>query len=754
MRNGKKQQISVDTLVVGDVVYCQAGDRIPADIRLVQSNSMKVDNSSITGESEPLTRTVESQPTLANPLEASNLAFFSTNCIDGSGIGVVIATGDRTVMGDIASIVTGIGDKQTPIGKEIAFFVMIITILSVISGVIFFGIAFWFGSTFFGAFLFMIGITVGNVPEGLLPALTVALTLTAKRMASKMCLVKHLEAVETLGSTSTICTDKTGTLTQNRMTVEHLWFDKETFIYREHDVRHDHYEPEQIKTHKDWLALKRCAMLCSRAEFIDNDDNKLLEIEQMVCSGDASETGIMRFMERVEGSVSGYRTLFPKVCEKPFSSALKYQFSIHQNPYKKETNSNFFLVMKGAPEIVIKRCTHTIDRKGESVPIDEQFLQSFENVYQDYGSNGERVLAFCDLELSGEQFPANFAFDDLDKQIELVNLRFLGLISMIDPPRPNVFEAVKICRHAGIRVVMVTGDHPITAQAIAKMVGIISKSHRTTSIISLMSTVSDEPEISQRSIVIPGNELEAMNDETLKETLMLYREIVFARTSPKQKLQIVKAFQEIGEVVAVTGDGVNDSPALKKADIGVAMGITGSEVSKQAADMILLDDNFSTIVVGVEEGRRIFDNMKKTIAYILSGNVCTIYPFVLFATLGYPLGISVTTALLIALGTDMVPAISLSYEKSEGDIMNLKPRNAKTDRLVDRQLLLKAYCLVGIVATAAGYFSYFITMHKYGYTPSRLFDSRVKWNSLTDSFPRVIGYIGADHQPVYADTVN
>lgn len=753
LRNGKKQQISVETLVKGDVVYCQAGDRIPADIRLVQSNSMKVDNSSITGESEPLTRTVESQPTLANALEASNLAFFSTNCIDGSGSGVVIATGDRTVMGDIASIVTGIGDKQTPIGKEIAFFVMIITILSVVSGVIFFGIAFWFGSTFFGAFLFMIGITVGNVPEGLLPALTVALTLTAKRMASKMCLVKHLEAVETLGSTSTICTDKTGTLTQNRMTVEHLWFDKETFIYRDHDVRHDHYEPEQTKTHKDWLALKRCAMLCSRAEFIDNEENKLLEIEQMVCSGDASETGILRFMERVEGSVGGYRTLFPKVCEKPFSSSLKYQFSIHKYPFPKESNANFFLVMKGAPEIVIKRCTYTVDRKGDSVPIDEQFLKSFEDVYQEYGSNGERVLAFCDLELPAEQYPEDFAFDDLDKQIDLVNLRFLGLISMIDPPRPNVYEAVRTCRHAGIRVVMVTGDHPITAQAIAKMVGIISKSHRTTSIISLISTVSDEPEVSQRSIVIPGNELEEMDDETLKETLMLYREIVFARTSPKQKLQIVNAFQEIGEVVAVTGDGVNDSPALKKADIGVAMGITGSEVSKQAADMILLDDNFSTIVVGVEEGRRIFDNMKKTIAYILSGNVTTIYPFVLFATLGFPLGISVTTALLIALGTDMVPAISLSYEKSEGDIMNLRPRNAKTDRLVDRQLLLKAYCLVGIVGTAAGYFSYFITMHKYGFTPGRLFDSRVRWNSLTDPFPRVIGYVGADHRPVYADTV-
>lgn len=739
--------------MVGDVVFCNAGDRIPADVRITQSDQMKVDNSSITGESEPLLRTID-PVTLANPLESSNLAFFSTNCIDGSGVGIVIATGDRTVMGDIASLVTGIGDKQTPLGREISSFVKVITILSVVSGVLFFGITLSFHVKLFDAFLFMIGITVGNVPEGLLPALTVALTLTAKRMASKQCLVKHLEAVETLGSTSTICTDKTGTLTQNKMTVEHLWFGSDTFTFRNGSlVCMEARQSEQIKDDGDWRALKRCAMLCSKAEFLQIDENDELDIENKQCTGDASETAILRFLERYEGNVREYRQSLPKLAEKPFSSTYKYQFSIHANVQSTGVFENYFLVMKGAPERIIQMCTTRINREGRTVPINKNFMDDFESVYRDFGSNGERVLAFCDLELSVKDYAEKYSFEDLDQVISGRNLRFLGLVSMMDPPRPNVPEAVRLCRTAGIRVVMVTGDHPITAQAIAKMVNIISSSHRaTTSITSLASSIGYEEITRQKSIVIPGDELDRMNTEDLQETMKLYSEIVFARTSPKQKLQIVSAFQDIGEVVAVTGDGVNDSPALKKADIGVAMGITGSEVSKQAADMILLDDNFSTIVVGIEEGRRIFDNMKKTIGYILAGNVTTIYPFVLFSLFGFPLGISITTALLIALGTDLMPAISLSYEKSENDIMHIPPRNAKRDRLVDGKLLMKAYALIGIIACAAGYFSYFVAMHHNGFTPDMLFNSRSQWMDKDGTFPRIIGY-DSHGSRVYGNTV-
>lgn len=386
--------------------------------------------------------------------------------------------------------------------------------------------------------------------------------------------------------------------------------------------------------------------------------------------------------------------------------------------------------MKGAPEQIINLCKRRVNNRGNTVQLDNDFIRRFEEAYHEFGSHGERVLAFADLELPLDEFGHNYRFDSfsLEETIKLENLRFLGLISMMDPPRVGVAEAVKVCRAAGIRVVMVTGDHPLTAQAIAKTVNIISSSHaRETSINSLISTVSECEHSQVKSIVIPGDELAKLSEDQLQETLLSYGEIVFARSSPKQKLRIVEAFQRLGEIVAVTGDGVNDSPALKKADIGIAMGISGSEVSKQAADMILLDDNFSTIVVGVEEGRRIFDNMKKTVSYILSGNVTTIYPFIVYATAGIPIAITTFTALLIALGTDIVPAISLAYEKAEADIMSVPPRNAKKDRLVNVKLLIRAYAYIGILAGCSAYVGYFVTMARNGYTPVMLWQSRRAW---------------------------
>ncbi|XP_017478349.1 PREDICTED: sodium/potassium-transporting ATPase subunit alpha-2-like [Rhagoletis zephyria] len=781
LRNGgRKVQVPAEELVVGDIVFCQAGDRIPADIRVIVSDSMKVDNSSITGESEPLLRTIEPLAS-GSALEASNLAFFSTNCTDGSGVGVVIATGDRTVMGDIASLVSNIAHGQTPIAREISHFVKIITLISVVSGVAFAGIYLLLGTSFFKAFLFMIGITVGNVPEGLLPALTVALTLTAKRMAAKRCLVKHLEAVETLGSTSTICTDKTGTLTQNRMTVEHLWFGGETYVFREGAMRHDVYSREQVEGRATWQALKRCAMLCSRAEFLDEveeeeekeEKKEKVEIEERPTAGDASETAILKFLERASGDrVSEYRSRHPKVAEKPFSSSLKYAYSVHQRWHPQSgLFEGHFLVLKGAPERVLALCGSRLadassSSSGETVPLDDLFLAQFEETYRQYGSEGERVLAFADLELDPDQFGADFRFISatLEQTVRLEGtLRFLGLVSMMDPPRPSVPQAVRTCREAGIRVVMVTGDHPITAQAIAKAVNIISAPHRQTTILSLTSTVSTSEAVDKeggsggegnKSIVIPGDELASMSPDSLEETLLLYSEIVFARTTPQQKLQIVETFQRLGEVVAVTGDGVNDSPALKKADIGIAMGISGSEVSKQAADMILLDDNFATIVVGIEEGRRIFDNMKKTVSYILGGNCTTIYPFVVYGVTGVPLAISTITALLISLGTDIVPAVSLSYEPAEGDIMAIKPRDAKRDRLVDKRLLVRAYAYIGVMASVAAYGGYFVTMYLHGYTPAMLWQSRKQWEDVGGDFPRIVGHEKESGAAIYEATVS
>jgi len=354
---------------------------------------------------------------------------------------------------------------------------------------------------------------------------------------------------------------------------------------------------------------------------------------------------------------------------------------------------------------------------------------------------GERVLGFCDFHLPLDKFPKGFSFNADDPNFPLTGMRFAGLMSMIDPPRAAVPDAVAKCRSAGIKVIMVTGDHPITAKAIAKSVGIISEGNETVDDIASRLNIPVE-EVDKRlakAAVVHGGELRELGGDQLDDILRNHTEIVFARTSPQQKLIIVEGCQRLGAIVAVTGDGVNDSPALKKADIGVAMGISGSDVSKQAADMILLDDNFASIVTGVEEGRLIFDNLKKSIAYTLTSNIPEISPFLLFIIADIPLPLGTVTILCIDLGTDMVPAISLAYEEAESDIMKRRPRNPFSDKLVNERLISMAYGQVGMMQAAAGFFVYFVIMAENGFKPNLLFGLRKKWdsralNDLTDSY--------------------
>ncbi|XP_054156660.1 sodium/potassium-transporting ATPase subunit alpha-1-like isoform X2 [Oppia nitens] len=655
LRDGKVHTIPAEELVVGDIVEVKGGDRIPADIRIIKADGCKVDNSSLTGESEPQPRGPEM--TNENPLETKNLAFFSSNCVE----------------------------------------------------------ALIMGYNWLDAVIFLIGIIVANVPEGLLATVTVCLTLTAKRMAAKNCLVKNLEAVETLGSTSTICSDKTGTLTQNRMTVAHMWFDGRIV---EADTTENRTGVQFDKTSIGWQALSRACCLCSRAEFKANQEN--LPILKRECVGDASESAILKCMEMAIGNVAEIRQKNAKVGEIPFNSTNKYHVTIHKTEDNSSTDSCYVLCMKGAPERILERCS-TILMNGEDKPLDDGMKTAFNAAYEKLGGLGERVIGFCDFKLPISQFPSGFIFDTEKANFPLDSLRFLGLIAMIDPPRAAVPDAVAKCRSAGIRVIMVTGDHPITAKAIAEAVGIIS------------------PEGAANAAIVPGQQLKDMTPEQLDTILRSHNEIVFARTSPQQKLFIVEGFQRQGAIVAVTGDGVNDSPALKKADIGVAMGIAGSDVSKQAADMILLDDNFASIVTGIEEGRLIFDNLKKSIAYTLSSNIPEITPFLLFIVLGIPLPLGTITILCIDLGTDMVPAISLAYEKAESDIMKRKPRDSKKDSLVNQRLILLSYAQIGMIQAAAGFFTYFVVMGESGFKAKRLLNIRSKWeskaiNDLTDSY--------------------
>lgn len=706
IREGIKETISVEHVVTGDLIEVKEGDRIPADIRITYTSSLKVDNSSLTGESEPQTRTVEC--TNANALETKNIAYFSSNCVEGVGRGIVINTGDQTMMGRIANLVSGLEMGDTPITKEVKHFIRLISGVSLVMGIPLFLLVIWLGHPWFDAVIFLIGIIVGNVPEGLLASITVCLTLTRLRLIKLNCLVKSLEAVETLGSTSTICSDKTGTLTQNRMRVTHFWYDTH-IVDVELDEKIEYEHPFRIQP--TFVHLSYVASLCS---------------------GDASESAIIKSMQTINKNVSNLRLSNPKVCEIPFNSTNKYHVTINQVDKKSNifVGSNYVLCMKGAPEQVLERCNKIV-HNGMIMPVTEADIKSFNRAYKELGTLGERLIGFGCYPLDPRIYPLGYAFDAEEKNFPLTELIFLGVVSMIDPPRATVPDAVAKCRSAGIKIIMVTGDHPITAKAIARQVGIISAINGTVEDIAQRKRISKE-QVDPRevkTVVVHGSQLNEMSTEEFDDLLSYHSEIVFARTTPQQKLIIVEGCQRQGAIVAVTGDGVNDSLALKKADIGIAMGIAGSDVSRQAADMILLDDNFASIVTAVEEGRLIFDNLKKSIAYTLTTNAPEIIPFMMFILLEVPLPLGTLCILCIDLGTDVIPSISLAYERPESDIMKRRPRDPKTDKLVGWQMIAMTYGQIGVILALAGSFTYFVVMAENGFLPQNLFKLRRRWDS-------------------------
>ncbi|KAL3272569.1 hypothetical protein HHI36_014039 [Cryptolaemus montrouzieri] len=718
IRDGTEYTIPSEEVVVGDLVEIHAGGTVPADIRVIDSSSLKVDNSPLTGESDPQSKYPKC--TSDNPLETANLAFYSTNIVEGKGRGIVVSCGDDTLIGHIAALTTTLKKEETPIHKEIRRFIKIITVLAITIGLTFFILCLQAGYNFFISFSFFIALIIANVPEGLPVTLTACMTLTAKRMASKNCLVKKLEAIETLGACNVICSDKTGTLTENRMTVSHMIFDGQ-----EWDVLNNYSDVDRDS--QAFNALVDIAMLCSRATFIDKED-KNIPINRRRVAGDASESAILKFLEALIGDVAMKRELKPKICEVPFNSNNKFQLSIHRLP-----DDKYLLVIKGAPERIIARCK-TYLTNDNLVELDEDISNELMEAILHVGRRGERVLAFADL-LLPDTYGPDYVFNAEKQNFPLEGYRFIGLLSMMDPPRLAVPHAVRLCKEAGIRVIMVTGDHPVTAEAIAKKVGIISNDSivHTDVLKRQEGSLLSHSRFPRQGIagVVTGNDLREMTDVELEMTLMRYKEIIFARTSPQQKLKIVEALQGQNLIVAVTGDGVNDSPALKKADIGVAMGITGSDVAKNAADMILLDDNFSSIVTGIEEGRLIFDNLKKSIAYVLTSNVPEIVPFIVLVGFNLPQSLTVMAIVLIDIGTDLWPAISLAYEKPEADIMRRNPRDPKKDRLINTRLIYLAYGQIGFIQSVGAFIVYFFIMAQHGFYYDRLIGLRVFWDSET-----------------------
>lgn len=709
-RDGKTSQIEASQLVVGDVIDVKLGDKIPADIRVISNQKLKVDNSSLTGESEPIGRTTEC--TDDNPLETKNLAFFGTLAVDGTATGIVVNTGDRTVFGRIAGLAAGSDAQETTLQKEIHHFIVLISALAIFLGVVFFIFGIVKETAMVSNVVFTIGIIVANVPEGLLATVTVSLTLTAQRMAKKNVLVKKLEAVETLGSTTTICSDKTGTLTQNRMTIVHVGYDSQVF---------DAPTATQAATYDSnspsYKALYYIGVNCGKAVFdaTEMEETPDKSIDERKVNGDASEAGILKFCEKQQ-SVSEMRKRNAQAATIPFNSSNKFMVTV--NVDEDTGGKSLRLCMKGAPERVLDRCDKILEN-GVVRPKTEDDMLAINANLQRLMTGGERVLGFAQLELPVDQFPLDFEFDTEDMNFPLDGLVWVGIMALLDPPRESVPDAVGTCQTAGIDVFMVTGDHPATAKSIAKQVGIIRDPTIDEIAAQRGIPVSEVDPSEVKAIVVPGTQIRDLETEDW-DRILAHEQIVFARTSPQQKLLIVENCQRLGKIVAVTGDGVNDSPALKKANIGVAMGISGSDVSKEAADMVLLDDNFSSIVNGVEEGRLIFDNLKKSIAYTLSSNIPEIAPFVLYIIVGFPAFLTTVLILLIDLGTDMLPAISLAYEKAESDIMRRKPRNAAIDRLVNRRLMSFSYAQIGMFQALAGIFVALVVLNDYGLRPQTM----------------------------------
>lgn len=649
LRDGVVSSIEAKYLVIGDVMLLEEGDRVPADGRLIEVNQLKVDHSSLTGESEPQLRVLTC--THERLLESRNMVFSGTLVQSGNGKALVYGTGMNTKIGKIVQLTKETEQVETPIRKELRHFIRIISAIAIGLGILFFGLSLFLGKPFIASLIFAIGIIVANVPEGLLPTVTLSLTMASRRMAQKKALIRNLEAVETLGSTTIICTDKTGTITQNRMKVTTLVLgDREWAAYQRGLVDAKGLE-------EAWSVI----VLCNNARLTGK-----------TYLGDPTEGALLVFAQHLKPFGDLTRS-FPRLHEDPFDSGTKRMITVH----RALDGQSHIAYMKGAPEVVFTKCSHYL-RQGVRVEFDDASRQHALDVYERLAARGERVLALANkssttVEVSEDEFT------------------YLGLVGMLDPPRPEIADAIDKCRTAGIRVFMITGDYHVTAESIARQVGLFTGDGQ----------------------IIVGGQLETMSEEELSEILDS-NELVFARSTPLQKLQIVKALQKKGEIVTVTGDGVNDAPALKNADMGVAMGLSGTEVAKEAADMVLMDDNFATIVNAIEEGRTIFSNIKKFIAYILTSNVPEILPFIAFVALDAPLALTVVLILSIDLGTDLLPALGLGSELPEVDVMKLPPRR-RDEPLLTWTLLGRSYGIFGMIQAAAGFFAFFVVLNQGGW---------------------------------------
>ncbi len=658
LRDGEWITIDSTELVVGDIVTVEAGDYIPADMRFFDTANLKIDESALTGESVPVDKDADVELEEPTPIgDRVNMGFMSTIVTYGRGTGVITAVGMATEIGNIATLLNEVEDEMTPLQKKIDKLGKLLGTISIIVVVIIFLVGYLYNFDILDLFLVSVSLAVAAIPEGLPTVITVVLSLGMRKMANKNAIVKELNAVETLGSTTVISSDKTGTLTQNKMVVTRI-FDND----KVKEVTGTGYDfTGDIKAEGPNIdRLAQIAMLCNDAKI--NGDNLI---------GDPTELALVTLAAKYGLDQNAYRETYPRMDEYPFDSDRKRMSTMHN------IDGTVTLLTKGAPDELLKVCDRYLIN-GEIQPIDDTFKNVINLANQGMAHNALRVLGFAYKPLD----KASKAKDEED------NLIFVGLVGIIDPPREEVKEAIKICHKAGIRVVMITGDHKLTAAAIGKQLGIIENEKHALS----------------------GEEIDVLG---YSEFLDLVRTTnVFARVSPNHKVMIVKALQEIGEISSMTGDGVNDAPALKQANIGVAMGITGTDVSKEAADMVLMDDNFTTIVDAVEEGRVIYSNIRKFVGFLVSCNVGEVLLIFIAMLLGWGSPLLPIQILWINLVTDSFPAFALGLEQKEDGVMDQQPIDPHAS-IVDRKMAIAIGFQAAFLSLAV-LTSYWIGTNAYG----------------------------------------
>uniref|UniRef100_A0A914WVQ3 Cation-transporting P-type ATPase N-terminal domain-containing protein n=1 Tax=Plectus sambesii TaxID=2011161 RepID=A0A914WVQ3_9BILA len=757
IRGGKRKTIPAEELVVGDLVFIRIGNKVAADVRILTCNGVRLEMSSITGECEPIEFTDKPAGKHVSIFESNNVALNGSACVDGEGLGVVIRTGDSTVLGQIAKLTTAQDDQKTLLDMEIEKFVKFLTVMGLSIAVVVF-IAGIIIAKFKNIFVIFINgfvcVAVANYPCGLPATLTSQMTIVARRMARKNVLCKKLPIIETFGAATIIASDKTGTLTKNDMTVTEIWYNKRIEVVTEKDNEDDEVAQRTSMSvddvRKKYLDMNEPSLMkmltvmtvCNKAvkveeekkavpmfalpfgavqrqmafassiltQVVSIDFNPLQKAStKQKYNGSPSEVALLRYASSLI-NMDQLRDDHEIVFEILFNSKRKWNLMITKKDDEKsrlkrklsndDSEVELELMMKGAAEIIIEMCSTIATKDGER-PLDESEKQAFLDAYMHFGNEGRRVIGFATKTFKA---PADIQFSMEEGNYPKSELCFLGMTAIMDPPRDTTAAAIAECKSAGIKVFMVTGDHPSTAAAIAREIGLIGDSKPAGGIRKRHSKKAlDQMKIEMETkgasdfSVIRGEQLPSMSS-TEWDDLLKKRAIVFARTTPEQKLLIVEQCQARGEIVVVTGDGVNDAPALKKANVGVAMGICGSEVAKQAADICLMDDNFSSIVHSIKEGRTMWDNLKKTFGYTLPHLEPEVLPIILNLIFGMPLGITALQIITIDLGTELPPTIAYAYLQSESDIMHRPPRRLDSP-LVGKGILLYAYGIAGPIMT-------------------------------------------------------